>query len=258
MDAPKVVPADWIRGWLGMLDARQPGWRREYDPEAMELAMADLFGNAPQSAFGATDLDILGEFSLNGPDAAAEVCRGELGSSDDFRRAMSEFEYQFRLCHGSSRSSISLREARAGALGKVVAALLRPLSKRLDRLGHAMDMRERRAAGRSSLGLAAETRVALDGVPPLLEAMGREAAERVALRARQELSAAALAAVRSLIGHRDGAPAGAMAQEQGISPSTLSRALQKIRDLSAEELEGCPEEVHRAFAESLFRSLGLP
>ena len=104
MDAPNVVPADWIRGWIGMLDARQPGWRRDYDSEAFELAVSDLFGEAPQPAFGATDLDILGEFSLHGPDQAADVCRRELGSSEVFRRAMSEFEYQFRLCHGSSRA----------------------------------------------------------------------------------------------------------------------------------------------------------
>ena len=44
MDAPNVVPADWIRGWIGMLDARQPGWRRDYDSEAFELAVTDLFG----------------------------------------------------------------------------------------------------------------------------------------------------------------------------------------------------------------------
>jgi hypothetical protein len=258
MDTPKVVPADWIRGWLGMLDARQPGWRREYDPEAMELAVADLFGEAPQPAFAATDLDILGEFSLAGPDGAAEVCRGELGTSDEFRRAMSEFEYQFRICHGSSRASPTLRVARAGALGRVIAVLLRPLSKRLDRLGHAMDMRDRRAAERSLLGLCPETRVALDGVPPLLEAMGREAAERVADRARRELSASALAAVRWMFVDPEGASAGQAAQEHGISPATLSRALGRIRELSAQELEGCPEEVHRPFAESLFRSLGLP
>ena len=36
MDAPNVVPADWIRGWIGMLDARRPGWRRDYDSEAFE------------------------------------------------------------------------------------------------------------------------------------------------------------------------------------------------------------------------------
>ena len=97
MDAPNVAPADWIRGWIGMLDARQPGWRREYDSEAFELAVTDLFGESPRPAFGATDLDILGEFSLGGPDQAADVCRRELGSSEEFRRAMSDFEFQFRL-----------------------------------------------------------------------------------------------------------------------------------------------------------------
>ena len=254
MDAPNVVPADWIRGWIGMLDARQPGWRRDYDSEAFEVAVSDLFGEAPQPAFGATDLDILGEFSLRGPDQAADVCRRELGSSEEFRRAMSEFEYQFRLCHGSSRSSASLREARAAALGRVIDVLLRPLARRLDGVGHAMDMRERRAARR--FATLSEPMAAGPGLPPLVEAMGREAAERVVGRARRELSAPALSAVRSLFLDPDGGPACDAALREGISPATLTRAMQRLRQISAEELEGCPEEVHRPFASSLFDVLG--
>src|SRR6188474_1848806 len=167
MDAPKVAPADWIRGWIGMLDA-------------------------PRPAFGSTDLDILGEFSLGGPDQAADVCRRELGANDEFRRVMSDFEFQFRLCHGSSRASSLLRESRAGALGRVIEVLLRPVTKRLNGVGHAMDMRDRRGARRFAPISAA---AAGPGVPPLVEAMGREAAERVAGRARRELSTPALAAV---------------------------------------------------------------
>jgi hypothetical protein len=253
MDAPKVAPADWIRGWIGMLDARQPGWRRDYDSEAFELAVTDLFGEAPQPAFDATDLDILGEFSLGGPDEAADVCRQELGSSATFRRAMSDFEFQFRLCHGSSRASSTLREARAGALGRVIDVLLRPLARRLDGVGHAMDMRDRRRARRFAAMSAA---AAGPGIPPLLEAMGREAAERVAGRARRELSVPALSAVRSLFLDPDGGPACEAATREGISPATLTRAMQRLREISSEELEGCPEEVHRPFAASLFEFFG--
>lgn len=252
MDAPRVAPADWIRGWIGMLDARQPGWRRDYDSEAFELAVADLFGDAPRAAFGATDLDILGEFSLGGPDQAVDVCRRELGASEEFRRAMSDFEFQFRVCHGSSRASAPLREARAGALGRVIDVLLRPLTRRLDGVGHAMDMRDRRSARRFAPLVEPG---AAPGVPPLLEAMGREAAERVADRARRELSAPALSAVRSLFLDPDGGPACEAAVREGISPATLTRAMQRLREISAEELEGCPEEVHRPFASSLFEFL---
>lgn len=256
MDAPKVAPTDWIRGWIGMLDARQPGWRREYDPEAFELAVADLFGEGPQEPFTPTDLDILGEFSLEGPEGAAEVCRRELGASEEFRRAMSDFEYQFRICHGSSRSSPPLRRARAGALGRVVDTLLRPLARRLDRVGHAMDMRDRRAAaGPATLpGFAAST--GLEGIPPVIEAMGREAAERVAGRARRELPEPALAAVRALFLDPQTGPACRAASREGISPATLTRAMQRLKQLSLEELQGCPEEVHRPFAVALFHSFG--
>jgi len=254
MDAPRVAPADWIRGWIGMLDARQPGWRREYDSEAFELAVTDLFGEAPRPAFGTTDLDILGEFSLAGPDQAADVGRRQLESSEEFRRAMSDFEYQFRLCHGSSRASTTLRETRAGALGRVIDVLLRPLARRLDGVGHAMDMRDRRRARR--FVAFSEPAAAGPGLPPLLEAIGREAAERVAGRARRELSAPALSAVRSLFLDPDGGPACEAAVREGISPATLTRAMQRLRQISAEELEGCPEEVHRPFASSLFEYLG--
>ncbi|MBI3858240.1 MAG: hypothetical protein HY293_21365 [Planctomycetes bacterium] len=253
MDAPRVAPADWIRGWIGMLDARQPGWRRDYDSEAFELAVTDLFGEAPRPAFGTTDLDILGEFSLEGPDQAADVCRRELSSSEEFRRAMSDFEFQFRLCHGSSRASSTLREARAGALGRVIDVLLRPLAKRLDGVGHAMDMRDRRGARRCA---PLSDLAAGPGLPPLLEAIGREAAGRVAGRARQELSPPALSAVRSLFLDPDGGPACEAAAREGISPATLTRAMQRLREISAEELEGCPEEVHRPFVSSLFELLG--
>jgi len=235
-----------------MLDARQPGWRREYDSEAFELAVTDLFGEAPRPAFGTTDLDILGEFSISGPDQAADVCRRELGANDEFRRALSEFEFQFRLCHGSSRASTLLREARAGALGRVIEVLLQPVTRRLNGVGHAMDMRDRRGARRFA---PISDTAAGPGVPPLLEAMGREAAKRVAGRARRELTAPALAAVRSLFLDPDGGPACEAATREGISPATLSRAMHRLRKISAEELEGCPEEVHRPFASSLFEYL---
>ena len=39
------------------------------------------------------------------------------------------------------------------------------------------------------------------------------------------------------------------------TPATLTRAMQRLREISAEELEGCPEEVHRPFASSLFEFL---
>jgi hypothetical protein len=254
MDAPNVAPADWIRGWIGMLDARQPGWRRDYDSEAFELAVVDLFGEQTRPEFRSQDLDILGEFTVDGPDQAAALGRRELATSDQFRRAMSDFEYQFRICHGSSRSSSLLREARAEALGRVIDSLLRPLLKRLDGVGHAMDMRDRRAAKRFAV-LPALPQNDAGAVPPLLEAMGREAADRVAHRARRELSASALAAVRAVFADPDG-PARDAAAREGISAATMSRALERLREISREELEGCPEEVHRSFAASLFRSLG--
>jgi|SRR5579872_3227744 len=254
MDAPKVAPADWIRGWIGMLDARQPGWRRDYDSEAFELAVVDLFGEQTRPEFRSQDLDILGEFTVDGPDQAAALGRRELATSDEFRRAMSEFEYQFRLCHGSSRSSLLLREARAGALGRVIDILLRPLLKRLDGVGHAMDMRDRRAAKRFAV-LPVLPQNDAGAVPPLLEAMGREAADRVAHRARRELSAPALAAVRAVFADPAG-PARDAAAKEGVSAATMSRALERLREISREELEGCPEEVHRSFAASLFRSMG--
>jgi hypothetical protein len=254
MDAPHVAPADWIRGWIGMLDARQPGWRRDYDSEAFELAVTDLFGERPRPEFRSQDLDILGEFTVDGPDQAAALGRRELASSDEFRRAMSEFEYQFRLCHGSSRSSSLLREARAGALSRVIDILLRPLLKRLDGVGHAMDMRDRRAAKRFVV-LPEYPQNDDRAIPPLLEAMGREVADRVAVRARRELSAPALAAVRAVFTD-PGGPARQAAAKEGISAATMTRALERLREISREELEGCPEEVHRSFAASLFRSLG--
>lgn len=253
MEAPNVAPADWIRGWIGMLDARQPGWRRDYDSEAFELAVTDLFGEAPRPSFGATDLDILGEFSLDASEQSAGVCRRELETSDSFRLAMSEFEYQFRLCHGSSRASAPLREARAGALGRVVDALMRPITRRLEGIGHAMDMRDRRGARRTA---PLPEQLPASALPPAIEALGREAAERVAGRARTELSAPALSAVRSLFLDPDGGPAREAAAREGISPATLTRAMQRLREISAEELEGCPEEVHRPFASSLFEFLG--
>ncbi len=245
MDATTTTPGRWIRGWLDMLDRRYPGWGRDYDRGDFELALEDVFGREAEVAFGPAELEILGEWT------ASERPSG-LEEDPAFGRSMIEFEYIFRRSHGSSGADGPLREMRARTLRRMVEATAGPLARRLSGVGRAIGMREARRARRRA--------GAPDGLPerrespPEAAALGREAAWRSALRAERELSPEALEALRRFF--TDPGPACEAAAEAGISAATMTRALQRLRAIAAEELRGCRDEVLPAFTRSLFELLG--
>jgi hypothetical protein len=252
MDRTTIGAADWTRQWLGMLDRLHPGWGKDYDLDAFALAAEDLFGaSAPPLA--AEELEALAEMAAD-PDAAASDVA--LGDSPAFRRALIEFEYIFRSGHGSSRGDGSLRQLRAETFRRLVDAARGPAGKRIGRILHALDMRERRRARREGgLPEGAPLRD-LREVRPEAAALGREAAWRTALRAARDLSAPALEALRRFLSDAEGRPARDVAEEAGISAATMSRALRRLGELAVEELDGCPDESLRAFTCSLVDFLG--
>jgi hypothetical protein len=245
MERETVSARRWVRDWLGMLDRQAPGWSGAYDREAFELAAEDVFaGGAP--SVSADELDALAGFVVRGED--------DLDLGPSWRRGMIEFEYIFRAAHGSSRSDASLRVARAETLRRVVDAARDPVARRLERVAHALEMREKRRARRERplpdvLGDAR-------AVPPDSAAQAREAAWRTSLRAARDLSPAALGALRRFLGDVRGRPACDAAREAGVSPATMTRALRRLGEISVEELEGCPDGALRPFTSSLVEFLG--
>src|SRR5262245_42565784 len=247
MDATTVSPGRWIRGWLDMLDRRHPGWGKDYDRGDFEVALEDVFGREAEVAFGPAELEILGEWT-------AESVPSGLEDDPAFGRSMIEFEYIFRRSHGSSRADAPLRDLRARTLRRLVEATAGPLARRLSGLGRAIGMREvRRARRRAGMpdGLADRREP-----PPEAAVLGREAAWRTALRAERELGPAALGAVRRFFVDAGSGTAGEAAEDSGISPATMSRALQRLRSIAADELRGCGDEVLPPFTRALFEILG--
>jgi hypothetical protein len=245
MDGTTVSPGRWIRGWLDMLDRRHPGWGKDYDRDDFEVALEDVFGREAEVSFGPAELELLGEWT-------AENAPSGLEDDPAFGRSMIEFEYIFRRAHGSSRADAPLRELRARTLSRLVEATAGPLARRLSGLGRAIGMREvRRAKRRAGTpeGLPDRRETA-----PEAALLGREAAWRTALRAERELGPAALAAVRRFF--VDDGTAGEAAEESGISPATMSRALQRLRAIAADELRGSGDEVLPPFSRALFEILG--
>ncbi len=247
MEATTVSPGRWIREWLDMLDRRHPGWGKDYDRGDFELALEDLFGREAEVAFGPAELEILGEWTAENPPSGLE-------EDPSFGRSMIEFEYIFRRAHGSSRADLPLREMRARTLRRLVETAAGPLARRLSGLGRAIGMREvrrakRRAGTPDGLPDRRET-------PPEAAVVGREAAWRTALRAERELGPAALAAVRRFFVDAGRGTAAEAAGESGISPATMSRALQRLRSIAADELRGCGDEVLPPFSRALFEILG--
>jgi hypothetical protein len=251
-----ITYEEWMRQWLAMLDRRQPGWRSEYDREAFELAVRDLFGGQKAQVVGEEGLDLLGDFTMNHDRETAALAAQGLEESPAFRRAMIEFEYIFRTSHGSSRGSSDLREMRRRTMKKVVDAVLEPMLRRFGQMAHAKDMKRRRRSRRSPRlpepGLLRDAR----GRAPEVEAQGREAAERVLRRAKKELAPGSVKALRRFFSDKQGRPAGEVAKRAGISPATMTRALQKLQAIAAEELEGCPDAVLRPFTEALLERIG--
>jgi hypothetical protein len=256
MEDPKVTPREWMRQWLAMLDARQPGWRCRYDREAFELAVEDLFGQGQSSSLGEEGMEVLGEFTIRHDEQLASLSSQELKESPDFRRAMIEFEYIFRSSHGSSRDSMELREMRKGTLKKVVDAVLEPMLDRLVRLARAREMREFRRSRKHPRIARAEPYRDPRSPAPEAEVAGREAAARTVARARQVLSPAAFEAICRFFGDREGRPACEAARSAGVSPATMTRALHSLQDISSREFEGCPEGGRAPFAQALSELLG--
>lgn len=245
MVSANVSAARWVRDWLGLLDRAHPGWSTAYDREAFGLAAEDVFADGAP-ALREEELDALAGFVERGEE---EV---DLGPA--WRRRMIEFEYIFRASHGSSRADASLRVARAEAFRRVVEAARDPAAKQLERIAHALDMRERRRSkreGRLPEGLGDSREAA-----PESAAQAREAAWRTSLRTARDLSPAALGALRRFLSDVEGRPAGEVAREAGISPSTMTRALRRLGEIAVEELEDCPDGALRPFTASLVEFLG--
>ena len=242
METTRVAAGDWIRQWLGMLDRRHPGWGRAYDPAGFALAVEDVLGPAE---VGDAQLEALGHLVQD-----AGVDPG-LAADPAWRKAMIEFEYIFRVDHGSSGDDPSLRALRAETLRRLVGAARRPLEKRLRRIARALDMRERRRSKRQSLlGPTADPRA----LAPEAVVQAREAAWRTSLRAARDLPPATLQAVRRYL--RGDGPASGVARACGTSPATLSRALRRLGEIALEELEGCADGLLRPFTTALVKVLG--
>ena len=245
MDATTVSPGRWIRGWLDMLDRRHPGWGKDYDRGDFELALEDVFGREAEVAFAPEELEILGEWTAESPPSGLE-------DDPSFGRSMIEFEYIFRRSHGASGADLPLREMRARTLRRMVETTAGPVARRLGGLGRAIGMREVRRAKRraGSPDLLPDRREA----PPEAAVVGREAAWRTALRAEREMSLESLDGVRRFF--VDPGPACEAAVAAGISPATMTRALQRLRAIAADELRGCDDQVLPAFSRALFELLG--
>jgi hypothetical protein len=246
-----VTPREWLRQWLSMLDARRPGWRSQYDREAFELAVEDLFGSDKAPSLGEEGMEVLGEFTMRHDEETSALSSTELKESPEYRRAMIEFEYIFRSSHGSSRDSAELREMRKRTLKNVVDAVLEPMLDRLVRMARAREMRERRRLRKHPRIARAEPYRDPRSPSPEAEIAGREAAARTVSRARRELSPAAFDALCRFFGDREGRPACDAARSAGISPATMTRALRALQDLSAREFEGCPDGARAPFAQAL-------
>ena len=251
----EVSHGEWIRQWMALLDREQPGWRDRYDADAFELALEDLYGADGTTRVSSGELEILGEFTLRRQEETEALTRGVLGADGPFGRRVVEFEYIFRVSHGSSRESGDLRTLRREAMKNLVDAVFDPLVRRFGQIGHAMEMRERRYMKRHPVfaepGPVPDVREAA----PEAEAVAREAAERVTRRAKKELAPEAMGAIRRLLLDPEGGPACTLAAAAGISPATLSRAIKRFRAIASEELDGCRESVIKPFYRALLDRL---
>ncbi len=241
----------WMGHWRAMLDSRCPDWRASYDAPGFDLAVGDVFGGEPPLELGPGEADLLAEFTLREDEERAALCRTE----GPFRRAAIEFEYIFRLSHGSSLDSDELRRLRAAALGNLVESALAPVARRLARMDHAREMREKRHARRHPRlpepGLLRDRA----GAGPEAAALAGEAAERTFRRASLEIAPRALGAVGRFLAHPGEGPACRAATAAGISPATMTRALRRLQEIAAAELEGCREAVEGPFLEALLERL---
>ena len=156
---------------------------------------------------------------------------------------------------GSSLIDPVLRDRRCEAMKDLIQALQQPMARRVRQIGHAMEMRERRRRKRHPLWGEIDLVADRQSIMPEAEALGREAAERVTRRAGKELSPAAMGAIRRYLLDPSSGPACDAAIDAGISPATMTRALKRLRSISAEELKGCREAILKPFSAALLDRL---
>ena len=253
---PMCSPTEWAQGVFSSFDVRLPGWMSLVDVAALELALVDLMGGNDRCELDPVKLDALAEFlaHLQGdPERGAKLLAemaAELVAAPALPQVLIDLDAHFRP--GLPTSDSDLRAKRVDVLRRYVE-ILEPIAlKVLNQFTWRLDSRERAAAKRHPLMEDPELAPDPDRQPALtLTDDVRQAAKRVLDRTDRELTPQAAKALRSYLATRGKCSRSRVAMTVGISPQTVSRAIEKLREIVAEENGVDGDAERRAFLDAL-------
>lgn len=262
MNAFATTAREWMRSWMSMLDVIAPGWRQMYDFDAIEQAIVDVDEGEGLVRCDGRRLNAVAEFILRKDIDQEFLALGtkSLQQSPKFLQAAHDFEELFRrdlaAVHRIQLSPDDLRRARGMVTQELLFAVLEPLARRLRQLERAARRREdritRRHPGMPHPELVADAR----SNEPEIEVLGQESARRVISQLSAEVTPEALGAIRDFYLNPEVPTACSAAQRHGISPATMTRALQRLRRIARAELQGCPANLEHAFTAQFAKVMG--
>jgi hypothetical protein len=253
---PLCSPSEWARGWFATFDTYQPGWRAFFDPTAIEFALIDLMEDDSRRELNPVILDAFSELlaqirSGNATTiatiqaAAAEIC-GSPRLPAITERMLSLFRPGLLL------QDPSVRAGRKQVFIDFFELIEPVLSKVLNRIEFRQDWEEREQA----------RRYRLMSRPDLVKSAGEvsygssdenfsAAAARTVSETKKEISPEALTALREFLWGGGGVTQSEAARAAGVAPSTLTRALEILREKTPSKLAHASKVDQAKFAAAL-------
>jgi hypothetical protein len=251
---PLCSPSEWARGWFATFDIYQPGWRAWVDPEAVELTLVDLCEDDSRRELDPVFLDAFSELLAQLRDgnattiATVQAALAEICAAPQLPGILERMSTLFRPGHPLQDPSI--RASRKQVFVDFLEVIKPIVPKVLNKIEWRQDWEERVQARRYCL-MSRPDLVKSAGEASSSDEILTAAAERTIAGTKEEISLEALRALRAFLWGGGRVTQSEAARAAGVAPSTLTRALEILREKTESELGHVPEVDRTKFATAL-------
>jgi hypothetical protein len=244
----RLTPDDWVACFVESVRRRLPGLDRILDVPALQATLREVMRDPGAFEASRRELDLIAECLLRS-DTTAAFFQRIMGDEPRFVDALNRVISTFSRRQDSPPAPENARRDAVVAFVRLAVDLLR--GRRLGRVERARK-REERARARRACQLESEPESR--DVEPWIEASADELADQIISQIEREMPEA-IAALRALHSDPIEVTASEQAKRHGFSPSKMSRAISRLRDLTKQAFKGIPVAVRRPFQLAFYRRL---